>query len=84
MEFNLFFPDRSKTLPRTRVDVGLHDYIHRMIFAIGGRPISRIELIKLLADQKGAHTDEKSDVLHKQSKGGSIATWKSSARQTVF
>ncbi|MBI4129773.1 hypothetical protein HY468_00500 [Candidatus Roizmanbacteria bacterium] len=61
------FPDGSKTLPRTRIDVGLEDYINRMIFSIGGRPITRIILIKLVADEKGAHTDEEKDPLHAQS-----------------
>ncbi len=63
------FPDGSKTLPRTRIEVGLEDYINRMIFSIGGRPVTRIELVELVANQKGAHTDEKSDPLHKQSRG---------------
>lgn len=63
------FPDRSKILPPTRIDVGLDEYINRMIFSIGGRPVTRIEIIKLVADQKGAHIDDGIDPLHKQSQG---------------
>jgi len=67
VKFN--FPDRSKTLPRTVIQVSLDEYINRMIFAIAGRPVTRIELVKLMANERGAHTDEWVDVLHRQSRG---------------
>lgn len=63
------FPDGSKTLPRTPIKAGLNDYINRMIFAIGGRPVTRISLVKLVADERGAHIDDQADILHRQSQG---------------
>jgi len=68
MGTKLTFPDGSHTLPRTTIQVGIDDYLNRTIFAIKGRPITRIQLIKLVANQKGAHLDEQEDILHKQSR----------------
>lgn len=69
MKIELEFPDGSKTLPRTRVFVNLEDYRNRIIFALRGRTITRLELIQLVANQKGAHLDDLADILHTQSKG---------------
>ncbi|HCR35939.1 MAG: hypothetical protein UR33_C0006G0047 [Candidatus Woesebacteria bacterium GW2011_GWA2_33_20] len=77
------FPDRSKILPPTRIDVGLDEYINRMIFSIGGRPVTRIEVVKLVADQKGAHIDDGIDPLHRQSQG-TILPLGNPARDKLF
>lgn len=65
-EFNikLVFPDRAKTLPPAIENVELDEYRNRMIFAVGGRPITRLELICMIADEKGAHTDNVVDQMH--------------------
>ena len=60
----LVFPDGTKTLPRTTVNVHLDDYRDRMIFAIGGRPVTRLDLICMVANEKGAHTDDVIDQMH--------------------
>ncbi|MBI3103550.1 hypothetical protein HYZ05_01290 [Candidatus Daviesbacteria bacterium] len=65
----LHFPEKSKTLPRTEVIVTLDEYINRLAFSLGGRAVTRIQLVKVVADQKGAHVDPRPDVLHIQSKG---------------
>lgn len=68
-KIKLEFPDRSKTLPPTEIKVPLEEYINRLAFSLGGRVVTRIDLIKLVADEKGAHTDENADILHTQSQG---------------
>lgn len=67
LKVELVFPNGSHTLPRTKIYVGIDEYINRMIFAIKGRTVTRIQLLKLVANQKGAHLDRDEDVLHKQS-----------------
>jgi len=54
--------------PNTK-EVGLCDYIHGLAFALSGRRVERLDIIKLVADEKGAHTDPTADILHTQSKG---------------
>ena len=66
-KINLQFPDHSKALPPTEVSVSLEDYINRLAFSLGGRVVTRIDLVRLVANQKGAHTDENADILHTQS-----------------
>src|SRR3989344_937612 len=66
-EINLSFPDRGKTLPPHTVAVTLDEYIDNMIFALQGRVVTRKGLIEIVADERGAHYDEKADILHKQS-----------------
>lgn len=61
---SLTFPDGTKTLPRIIEYVGLDEYRNRMIFAFGGRPITRLNLICMIADEKGAHTDDTIDQMH--------------------
>ncbi|OGM80614.1 hypothetical protein A2366_04170 [Candidatus Woesebacteria bacterium RIFOXYB1_FULL_33_9] len=54
-----------------------------MIFSIGGRPVTRIEVVKLVADQKGAHIDDGIDPLHRQSQG-TILPLGNPARDKLF
>ncbi len=61
---NLVFPDGTKILPRTIENVSLDAYRNRMIFAFGGRPVTRLDLIHIIADEKGAHTDDVIDHMH--------------------
>lgn len=61
---NLVFPDRSKLLPPTLENVSLVKYRSRMILAIGGRPVTRLELVCMVANEKGAHTDDIIDQMH--------------------
>lgn len=65
----LKFPDRAPVLPPQTIEVDLDDYVNRLAFALGGRRFTRKKLIYMVADQRGAHTDEKPDILHTQSKG---------------
>lgn len=65
----LRFPDKAPVLPPRTIEVDLDDYINRLAFALGGRRFTRKKLIYMIANQKGAHTDEGPDILHRQSKG---------------
>lgn len=53
--------------PNTKL-VGLDNYIHGLAFFLAPRRWSRIDIIKVVADEKGAHTDPTSDIIHTQSK----------------
>lgn len=58
LQIKLSFPDRSKRLPPTIIEVGLDEYRDGLVFALQGRKFSRLKLINLVAGQKGAHTDD--------------------------
>jgi hypothetical protein len=64
LNVNLVFPDRAKTLPPAMENVGLDSYRNNLIFAVGGRPVTRLDLICMIADEKGAHTDDLVDQMH--------------------
>ena len=64
MGIKLIFLDRAKTLPPTLENVSLEEYRTRMIFAIGGRPVTRLELVCIVANEKGAHIDDVIDQMH--------------------
>lgn len=68
LEIKLRFPDRAKVLPPRTIEVGLDDYINRLVFALGGRGFTRKKLIYMVAEQKGAHIEKQPDILHRQSK----------------
>ena len=53
-------PDKYK-------EVGLKEYIEGLAFVSNGKPYSRRNIISLVADQRGAHTDENMDLLHFES-----------------
>lgn len=64
LNITLVFSDRAKTLPPAMENVGLDSYRNNMIFAVGGRPVTRLDLICMIADEKGAHTDDMVDQMH--------------------
>lgn len=52
--------------PNTK-QVGLDEYIHGLAFFLRPRRWERIDIVKLVADEKGAHLDPAPDILHSQS-----------------
>ena len=64
LNVDLVFPDRTKKLPPAMESVGLDTYRNNLIFAIGGRPVTRLDLIRMIANEKGAHTDNLVDQMH--------------------
>jgi len=68
LNIKLIFPGKGKKLPPKTIKISLDEYRAGFIFSLGGRPFSRIKLIKITANQLGAHTDEKVDQIYFQSK----------------
>lgn len=41
--------------------IGIDEFKNQLIFAMNGRPVTRMELINMVADQEGAHLDQRED-----------------------
>lgn len=57
----------TKTPPDKYKKVGLKEYMNGLAFVSNGKPYSRKNIIDLVANQRGAHTDESMDILHFES-----------------
>ncbi|NMC36528.1 hypothetical protein GYA49_05795 [Candidatus Beckwithbacteria bacterium] len=67
LNIKLKFPDKKTRLPPQTTHVSIDDYKNNLVFSSNGRGFTRIEIIKILADKKGAHLDDQQDIIIKQS-----------------
>ncbi len=63
--------------------VGIDEYVNDNIFFANGRNYTRIEIISLIANQRGAHTDDRPDVFHSIS-AGILLPWGNPAKTKLF
>jgi hypothetical protein len=68
LKIKIKFPCRTKSLPHKTIDCNIEDYRKEFIFKVSGRSFNRIDLIKMVANEKGAHIDDNEDPLHEISK----------------
>ncbi len=59
----LKYPLKDK-LPDKYKEVSLTEYINSLAFVSNGITYTKMEVINLVADQRGAHTDNVADALH--------------------
>lgn len=59
----LHYPLKVKP-PETYEQVSIDKYINSLAFVSNGTKYSKMEVINLVADQRGAHTDDVADVFH--------------------
>lgn len=62
-DIELKYPLKIKP-PETYEQVSIDKYINSLAFVSNGTKYSKMEVINLVADQRGAHTDDAADVFH--------------------